>query len=143
MLPALLKVNDYLTIYIKEDKTWEYVQPETLPQEYHSKSITIYPEKYKSMSYDEIEVKPQLIYAPTPVYPENLRRNNIERTCNISMLVETDGIVIACKILESSGYSEFDFSALCAGLKHKFTPAVQNNRPVRVLINRIIIFRLM
>lgn len=142
MLPALLKVNDCLTVYIKEDKTWEYVQPETLPLEYHSKSITIYPEKYKALPYENIEEKPQLIYSPPLLYPENLKRANIEGKCSIKMLVETDGSVLACKILKSSGYCEFDFSALCAGLKHKFTPAVQNNRAVRVWICRHFIFKL-
>jgi|GEM_PF-1519195 len=142
MLPGLLKVNDYLTVYIKEDKTWEFVKPETLPPEYFSKSITIYPEKYKSIFYENLETKPKVLSVANPYYPENLKWRWIEGRCSISMLVETDGSVSACKIIDSSGYCEFDFSALCAGLKHKFTPAMQNNRVVRVWIARSFMFKL-
>ncbi len=142
MFPALLRINKYITIYIKEDKTWDYVQPETLSSEYLSKSITILPEKSISLSHRETEKKPQLIYSPPLIYPENLRRANIEGECTIKMLVDTDGSVLRCEIVKSSGYGEFDFSALCAVLKHKFTPAVQNNITVRVFIFRNFMFKL-
>ncbi len=134
ILPALLKVNDYLTLYLKENKTWEYVQPETLRPESCSKSITIYPEKYKSISYENLEKKPQVLSVVRPHYPHNLRVKGIEGECSTEMDIEPDGSVSACKIIDSSGYCEFDFCSLCAGLKYRFTPALQNGVPVRVKI---------
>lgn len=69
------------------------------------------------------KVPPRLISAVQPQYPENLRRQNIEGSVRIRLLVGTDGSVENVEVIESSGYDEMDEAAVNAIYEYSFSPA--------------------
>ncbi len=142
-VPAILGINN-VKVLIKDDRTWEFINAKTITDDIIHGTITVNPKPIlkRIYSFDQIEIKPKLVSAPTPFYPESMERKGIGGKTIITMLIETDGSVLSCKIFKSSGHSELDFSALCAGLKHKFTPAIQDGTPVRGFINRSFEFEL-
>jgi protein TonB len=71
-----------------------------------------------------------------------MKRKRIEGKTLIKALIDIDGSVLYTVIIESSGYGEFDFTALSAGLKYEFTPAMQDDRCVRVWVAIPFLFRL-
>ncbi len=94
------------------------------------------------VAYYRLEVKPQLVRSAKPVYPDLARRAGIEGLTAVKMLIDIDGSVIEVEIIKSSGNTLLDQAAVTAARQHRFTPARQRDRPVRVWISRQFAFRL-
>ncbi|MEO0206695.1 MAG: energy transducer TonB [candidate division WOR-3 bacterium] len=92
--------------------------------------------------YYKVEIKPQPISMPAPVYPQLAAKAGIEGKTVVKMLVDIDGSVIAVEILKSSGNTMLDESAVNAAKQSKFTPAKQRDKFVRVWVVRQIEFKL-
>ncbi|HVP06729.1 MAG TPA: energy transducer TonB [Candidatus Acidoferrum sp.] len=77
------------------------------------------------------EIPPQVVYLEPPVYPRFARSAGLTGSVKIEAIVEIDGSVKEAKVDSSSGVKAFDDAALEAAYKGKFTPGIQNGRPVR------------
>ncbi len=85
--------------------------------------------------YYKVEVKPQPINIPKPVYPAIAIKAGIEGQTVIKALVDIDGSIMEAQILKSSGNQMLDQAALDAAMKAKFTPARQRDKAVRVWVS--------
>ncbi len=75
----------------------------------------------------QLKRPPQIILPqPAPVYPENLRRRNIEGAVTVRLTVGADGLVEDVEILQSSGYDEMDAAATDAVYKERYQPAINS-----------------
>ncbi len=92
--------------------------------------------------YYKVEVKPQPLYLPQPIYPPLALQAGVEGKAVVKMLVDTDGSVIAVEILKSSGNQMLDESAISSAKSSKFTPAKQRDKFVRVWVVRTIEFKI-
>lgn len=92
--------------------------------------------------YYKVEVKPQPITMPPPVYPPLAAKAGIEGKVIVKMLVDIDGGVTAVEVIKSSGNPMLDESAIAAAKQSKFTPARQRDKLVRVWVVRQIEFKL-
>ena len=63
------------------------------------------------------------IHLPDPVYPRMSRRRAQEGTVRLSVTIDTQGKASAISVLESSGHTRLDESAIKALAKAKFYPA--------------------
>ncbi len=81
--------------------------------------------------FEHAEIQPQVVYLEPPVYPRSARSVGLGGSVKIEAIVEIDGSVKEAKIDNSSGVKAFDDAALQAAYKGKFTPGIQNGRPVR------------
>ena len=68
-------------------------------------------------------IPPELIAAPEPIYPENLRQKNINGKVTVRITVGTDGQVESAEVESSSGYSEMDQAAMEAAWGYRYTTA--------------------
>lgn len=81
------------------------------------------------------QVYPKETSPLTCTYPEVARRIGVEGTVFIKMLIDLDGSIMRVVILKGSGSDILDTTAVeNAYNKWKFTPAIQNNKPVRVWV---------
>ncbi len=87
-----------------------------------------------------VEIKPKLVKAVKPEYPEIARKATIEGTVFIKMLVGKSGKVEKVEILK--GPEIFHEATVNAAVQFEFTPAIQNDRPVKVWVAQGIVFRL-
>ena len=93
------------------------------------------------MEFWMVEEKPGLMSgAAVPEYPEIARQAGMEGDVFVEMILGTDGKVESVRILR--GPPVFHESAKAAAMKMAFTPALQNDRPVRVKVAQRISFRL-
>ena len=89
----------------------------------------------------QLKRSPQILSQPAPVYPENLRRRNIEGAVAVRITVGVDGLVENVEILQSSGYDEMDAAATEAVYQYRYQPAVSSNGDeVRCAITRTLHF---
>lgn len=94
-----------------------------------------------------VEVEPKLIYPTTAEeeqevlqWPEVARRAGIEGLVVLHLLVGKDGTVEEVKVLK--GPEIFRQAAVQAAQRFRFSPALQNDKPVRVWISQAIRFKL-
>ncbi len=85
-------------------------------------------------SYVPHNVKPQLIKAVKPEYPESARLLGIEGTAYLQILLDTDGSAMRVVVAKGSGNAALDTAAVAAGYELKFTPAQQSEKKVRVWV---------
>jgi protein TonB len=66
------------------------------------------------------------------VYPKQALENKIEGTVRVLFLVDTNGMVTNCKVIEGIGYDCED--QIIAAIKNagKWRPAISNNKPAAV-----------
>jgi protein TonB len=83
----------------------------------------------------KVEVKPQPINIPVPVYPEMARTAGIEGQAVVEALVDVDGSVADARILKPSGNASLDQAAVDAAMKATFKPAKQRDKEVRVWVS--------
>jgi len=81
-----------------------------------------------------VEVPARPIAQPPPRYPEVSRRMEQEGTVFVKMLVNLDGTVMRVVVVRSSTYPSLDTAAVEAAWNWKFSPAIQNKKPVRVWV---------
>lgn len=93
-------------------------------------------------AYVPHEVEPKFLYKPPLVYPEAARSFSYEGTVFIKALLDLDGSVMRIAVVKSSGFPILDSSAVDYIARAKFSPALQQKKPVRVWIGQTITFQL-
>ncbi len=79
------------------------------------------------------EIEPAFIERVSPVYPELAKRAGLEGVVWVQVLVDKTGKVRDVKIGKASGANAgFEQAAIDAAWKCKFSPAIQNGRPIAV-----------
>ncbi|MBN1213079.1 MAG: energy transducer TonB [candidate division Zixibacteria bacterium] len=92
--------------------------------------------------FNPVEKLPEFVYQHQPEYPKLARMAGIEGSLWVSVLVSKEGKVLEAEIYKSSGTESLDDAALKAAFKNKFTPGIQNNRPVNCWVSYEVVFTL-
>lgn len=118
-----------------------YEQAQVAVPEKLIESAETFVEEEPPMEFWMVEEKPQLAgSAVYPEYPDIARTAGMEGDVFVEMVVGVDGKVESVRVLR--GPPIFHESAKAAAMKMEFTPARQNDRPVRVKVAQRISFRL-
>jgi len=143
-LPALVTVEGGQEVRLTNNRTWDFLQPDSVLQKniYETISLNRNIAVIEVVRYDLLEKKPKAIFAPIPHYPEMAKKAGIEGTVVVISLIDIDGSTMITKILKSSGASMFDLEALMCFSKARFEPAMHGNKAVRVWVSRPLKFRL-
>ncbi|MCC7263686.1 MAG: TonB family protein [Candidatus Latescibacteria bacterium] len=80
----------------------------------------------------KVEKQPEVLKQVKPDFPEIARKAGIEGRVTVNALVGKDGKVE--KVGEITGPEVFHEAAKAAALQWEFTPAIQNDRPVKVWV---------
>jgi TonB family protein len=88
------------------------------------------------------DVTSALVYAPQMGYPSKAKQNNWEGKVWVKALVGIDGKVKEATVLESSGYSILDASALENAKKRRYKPAQKGGEPVACFVEIPFTFKL-
>jgi TonB family protein len=86
------------------------------------------------MAYEDVEVKPDPVSLPKPVYPEQAKNDGIQGDILTKVLVGADGTIEKALIQESSSFEILDNAALEAVQAAEFKPARHEDKPVRVWV---------
>ena len=78
------------------------------------------------------QIEPKMIYKHPPIYPRLLEKVGITGIVTVQVLIGKNGNVLDARIGKSSGVEALDEAALKAAYRNKFSPAIQNDRPVAV-----------
>ena len=79
--------------------------------------------------------EPELLkQVPLPYIPQSIYSENMELVSDI--LVNEDGTVERASFLKSSGDKDWDALAIKSILKWKFTPAMYNGHPIKLLVRK-------
>jgi protein TonB len=97
-------------------------------------------QEMKIFELHEVDREPVLIYAPEPQYPPKLYRERVRGSVTVFLIVNQSGTVTEARTQQTSGFREFDESALNAVRKYKFTPAIKDGQPVPVQFTQQITF---
>lgn len=98
------------------------------------------PQEEEILEIWKVEEKPRLVQKAAPAFPEAARRAGIQGSVYVKVLVDTDGKVRQASVVK--GPEIFHKSALDAAYHFVFTPALQNERPVKVWVTIPLEFRL-
>ncbi len=79
---------------------------------------------------------PVLVKSRTAVYPDLARQAGVEGTVTVQMLIGLDGRVEKALIAPRGSVPLLDEAALEAARSSVFTPALANNRPVKVWVSQ-------
>lgn len=93
------------------------------------------------MPYHKIQIKPEILYAPTPKYPEEAKKQGLMGKVVVKMLIDKDGSVMDVQIIQSC-CKILNQAAMDAAWKSRFTPAKEDGRVVRVWVSRPYVFEL-
>ena len=88
------------------------------------------------------EVEPAFKYKPRLEYPEAARTFEYQGTVYVKAFIGYDGSVLRIAVVETSGYPILDSAAVSYIAKCKFTPALQQGKPVPIWIGQTITFKL-
>ena len=88
------------------------------------------PEEDEIVEFYHVEKVPEVIKRVVPKYPEIARKAGIEGKVFLHLLIGRDGRVQEVKFIK--GPPVFKEAAVEAGKEFLFTPAMQNDKPVRV-----------
>ncbi|MBM7624411.1 energy transducer TonB [Sporohalobacter salinus] len=86
--------------------------------------------------------KPSLLDYNQPVYPEQMKKREIEGKVVLKVLIDHEGQVDKIKIKKSSGYKRLDLAAKKAVTKWRFNPARKNHQKIGSWILVPVRFRL-
>jgi protein TonB len=86
---------------------------------------------------------PGFLVQPPPPYPEDLRLQGIEGSVVLRVHVDADGLPQSVSIDRSSGYAQFDHSAVTTVQQHyRFRPAQEDGRSVAADVRFAVPFHL-
>jgi TonB family protein len=85
---------------------------------------------------------PQLVRRVTPIYPDIAREAGVEGTVRLQLLIGLDGRVQKAIVQPKGSVPMLDQAAITAALASVFTPALVNNRPVKVWVTQDYRFKL-
>lgn len=74
-----------------------------------------------------------------PLIPQSIYRQDMDLISDI--LVDTDGTVERASFIKSSGDKDWDALAIASILKWKFSPAMYNGQPIKILVRKKIKIR--
>ncbi len=77
-----------------------------------------------------VEVPPVMIYCATPDYPRLAYQAGIEGVVWVQALVDKHGVVREAQVGKSSGTVALDEAAVRAAYLCRYTPGIQNGRPI-------------
>lgn len=89
----------------------------------------------------ELEKRPELLAAVSPVYPAALRKAGVEGTVSVVFVLDENGRVQDPRV-ERSSRTEFEKPALEALRKWRFRPGMKDGQPVRSFMRQPIRFSL-
>src|SRR6187549_3122128 len=84
-------------------------------------------------------VAPVLIEHPDPTYPAEALRERIAGTVGLEIAVDETGQVVSAKVVQPAGHG-FDEAALTAVKGWRFSPARQNDLPIRATVQLLLPF---
>lgn len=93
-------------------------------------------------SFIPVEKEPVMIYEEIPEYPRLARKIGLEGRIWVKALVDLDGTVMQAMVAKPSEMPMLEEAAVKAAYKNRFTPAIQNGRPVRVWVTYSVHFSL-
>jgi TonB family protein len=99
------------------------------------------PNKTPEITYVDYQVPPTLINEVKPQYPEMAAASGIEADVVLLVYISESGDVEHVVVQGSSGFGSMDDEAIKAAKKCKFSPALQNGRPVAVWYSLVMEFR--
>jgi len=85
-------------------------------------------------SVGSVTVRPQILGRPTPGYTDEARRNQIEGSVRVSVLLKADGAVSDIKVARGLGYG-LDEKAIEAARQLRFVPAQKDGHAVSVRLS--------
>ena len=84
-----------------------------------------------SQEKKDVKVKKgELIEAPRPEYPEEAKKQKVEGTVTVSIVIGEEGNVISARA--TSGPSLLHETSVAAAYKARFKPSMANGKPVKV-----------
>ncbi len=86
------------------------------------------------------DVAPRVLKQARPSYPQDAFLKRIEGTVLIEALIDIEGRVARCRVLQS--VPELDAAALAAVRKWRFEPARRGGRPVATIVHMPVNFRI-
>ncbi|MCB1125483.1 MAG: energy transducer TonB [Verrucomicrobiae bacterium] len=89
----------------------------------------------------ELEKRPELLAAVSPVYPATLRQAGVEGSVSVVFVLDEDGHVQDPRV-ERASRAEFEKPALDALRKWRFRPGMKDGQPVRTFMRQPIRFSL-
>jgi len=116
---------------IKEEEVLKVDTPKINPIE--NIPVPVATSSEEVYEFFKVEVKPQVIKAVQPEYPELAKKAGIEGRVVISVVVDEEGKVISAEIVSSTN-SIFNESALKAAYEYKFSPAMMKDKKVKVRV---------
>ncbi len=81
-----------------------------------------------------IEIYPAMTYECEAKYPANAKPDGVKGSVWVKSLISKAGKPLRSEIGESSGSEALDFAALKASYGNKYSPGIQNGRPVAVWV---------
>ena len=85
-------------------------------------------------SVGSVTVRPQILGRPTPGYTDEARRNQIEGSVKVSVLLKADGAVSDIQVARGLGYG-LDEKAIEAARQLRFVPAQKDGHAVSVRLS--------
>ena len=89
-----------------------------------------------------VQIPPEMIHEVKPEYPRLARRVGQEGTVWVQVLLDIDGTVMDAVIAKPTGMPLLEEAALKAAYKNRFSPAIQNDHPVRIWVTYSVHFSL-
>ena len=77
-----------------------------------------------------------------PIYPKSMRDAGREGVVPIEAIIGPDGVVTSVRVLTAQVHPDFAIAAVDAVRQWKFTPTLLNGKPVEVVMNVSVEFRL-
>lgn len=87
-----------------------------------------------SDSFVALEIQPEMLTKNQVKYPDLARRIGLEGSLWLQVLIDEKGTVVKAEVLITSEIVLFDEAALEAAWENKFSPGIQNGRPVAVWV---------
>jgi periplasmic protein TonB len=109
-----------------------------VPEKLEEEEVVV--EEEEAMEFWMVEEQPKLVKEAMPVYPEIARQAGMDGDVWLVMVVGKTGRVEKVDVVK--GPPVFHAAAKATALLWVFTPAKQNDRPVRVKVTRKVSFRL-
>ncbi|MCK5734700.1 MAG: energy transducer TonB [Candidatus Latescibacteria bacterium] len=131
------ELPDDVTIETTELDVWEENIPPPPPP---AAAEAPPPEDDEIVPFWHVESPPELVHAVPPIYPEIARKAQMEGKIFLHLLVGKNGQVEEVKFIK--GPEIFKEAAIKAARQFRFSPALQNDKPVRVWMAIPIDFKL-
>jgi len=92
---------------------------------------------------EELAVPPQLVKFVEPEYPAEARRDRIEGTVLVKLLIDADGTIVRAEIARGvSEHEVLERAAVAAALQCVFAPGTVGGQPTRMWVQLPFVFAL-